>query len=51
MKSVANNLADYIKVNSKAAFALIKEWEKSDNKSTQWIMKHATRNGKTLKTL
>jgi 3-methyladenine DNA glycosylase AlkC len=43
MKSVANNLADYIKVNPNAALALIKEWEKSDNKNTQWIIKHATR--------
>jgi 3-methyladenine DNA glycosylase AlkC len=43
MKSVANNLADYIKVNQKAALALIKDWEKSDNKNTQWIIKHATR--------
>ncbi|MCL1821218.1 MAG: DNA alkylation repair protein [Prolixibacteraceae bacterium] len=43
MKSVANNIADYIKVNSDAAFELIREWEKSDNKNTQWIIKHATR--------
>ena len=43
MKSVANNLADYIKVNPTAALALIKEWEKSDHKNTQWIVKHATR--------
>jgi 3-methyladenine DNA glycosylase AlkC len=43
MKSVANNVADYIKVNPQAAFALIKEWGKSDNKHTQWIIKHATR--------
>jgi len=43
MKSVANNLADYIKVNPEAAFSFIKEWEKSDHKSTQWMLKHATR--------
>ena len=43
MKSVANNLADYIKVNKEAALALIKDWERSDNKNTQWIIKHATR--------
>ena len=48
MKSVANNIADYIKVNPQAAFALIKEWGKSDNKHTQWIIKHATRKMKSI---
>ncbi|MDR2017137.1 MAG: DNA alkylation repair protein [Burkholderiales bacterium] len=43
MKSVANNLADYIKVNPEAALALIKDWRNSKNKNTQWIIKHATR--------
>jgi len=43
MKSVANNLADYIKVNPEAAFTLIRDWEKSDDKNTAWIIKHATR--------
>ena len=43
MKSVANNLADYIKVNPQVALALIEEWKKTDNKNTQWIIKHATR--------
>ena len=43
MKSVANNLADYIKVNPQAALSIIKDWGKSDNRHTQWIIKHATR--------
>ena len=43
MKSVANNLADYLKVNPQAALDIIKDWEKSDNRHTQWIVKHATR--------
>ena len=43
MKSTANNLADYIKVNPKAAHALLKDWKKNNNKNTQWIIEHATR--------
>jgi len=43
MKSVANNLADYIKVNPKAALGLIRDWENIDDKNTQWMIKHATR--------
>ena len=43
MKSVANNITDYLKVNPDAAFTLIREWEKSNNKHTQWIIKYATR--------
>ena len=43
MKSVANNLADYIKVNPKAALDLIRDWENIDDKNTQWMIKHATR--------
>jgi 3-methyladenine DNA glycosylase AlkC len=47
MKSVANNVADYIKVNPDAALALLEKWkkgcEKTDNKNTRWIIKHATR--------
>lgn len=42
-KSVANHLTDYLKVNHAAASALIKEWRKSQNVHTQWIVKHATR--------
>jgi len=42
-KSVANNLTDYLKVNKKAAIEFIKKHQKSDNKNTQWILKHATR--------
>ncbi len=42
-KSVANNIADYLKVNKNAALAFIKQFETSDNKYTQWILKHATR--------
>jgi 3-methyladenine DNA glycosylase AlkC len=42
-KSVANNLTDYLKVNKDAAVTFIKQFEKSENKHTQWILKHATR--------
>jgi 3-methyladenine DNA glycosylase AlkC len=42
-KSVANNLTDYLKVNQTAAVGFLKDFIKSDNKNTQWIIKHATR--------
>ncbi len=42
-KSVANNLTDYLKVNREPTVELLKKWKKSDNKDTQWIIKHATR--------
>lgn len=42
-KSVANNIADYLKVNKKVALEFIKKYKNSKNKNTQWILKHATR--------
>jgi len=42
-KSVANNLTDYLKVNNKAVSTFIRKHQKSSNKNTQWILKHATR--------
>ena len=42
-KSVANHLTGYLKVNRPAADSLIRQWTKSDNVHTQWIIKHATR--------
>lgn len=42
-KSVANHLADYIKVNPAAAYKLIGKWKRSTNEHTHWIIKHATR--------
>ncbi len=42
-KSVANHLTDYLKVNKKEAIKFIKEYQNSENKNTQWIIKHATR--------
>lgn len=42
-KSVANNLTDYLKVNKEATIPFIKKFQSSDNKHTQWILKHATR--------
>lgn len=42
-KSVANNLADYLKVNKPKAVEFINEYIDSDNKNTKWIIKHATR--------
>lgn len=42
-KSVANHLTDWLKVNYDAVVPLIREWQKSDNKHTAWIIKRATR--------
>ena len=47
-KSVANNLADYLKVNKDPAIKLLQQWQKSDNKNTRWIIKHATRKFGTI---
>lgn len=42
-KSVANHLTDYLKVNPKAGYELIKKWLDTTNDHTLWIIKHATR--------
>ena len=42
-KSVANHMTDWLKVNKEPAAGLLKQWRKSDNKHTQWIVKRATR--------
>jgi 3-methyladenine DNA glycosylase AlkC len=42
-KSVANNIADYLKVNPKVGFEFIEKHKGSTNKNTQWILKHAVR--------
>ncbi len=42
-KSVANHLTDYIKVNPKPVFELIKSWSNNGNEHTEWIIRHATR--------
>jgi len=42
-KSVANHLTDWLKVNKEPTVKLIKKWQESDNKNTQWIIKRATR--------
>jgi len=42
-KSVANNLADYLKVNPEVALKFIEKYKNSTNKNTQWILNHATR--------
>ncbi|TCO06785.1 DNA alkylation repair protein [Natronoflexus pectinivorans] len=42
-KSVANHLTDYIKVNPSPTKSLIRQWAKTDNPHTMWIIKHATR--------
>lgn len=46
-KSVANHIADYLKVNPDAAEGLISDWRKSENDHTQWILKYATRKQKS----
>lgn len=43
-KSVANNIADYLKVNRSEADKFISKWSESNNKNTAWIIKHACRN-------
>ncbi|MFT4311922.1 MAG: DNA alkylation repair protein [Candidatus Woesearchaeota archaeon] len=43
-KSVANCIADYLKVNPKQTLPLLKAWKASKHPSTQWICRHATRN-------
>jgi 3-methyladenine DNA glycosylase AlkC len=47
-KSIANNLADYLKVNSVPALRLLQNWSKSKNKYTQWMVKYAMRNQKKI---
>ena len=42
-KSVANNVADYLKLNPEPAWELIERWRTSENPHTQWMVKHATR--------
>ncbi len=42
-KSVANHITDFLKVNPEPTLALMSEWKNSDNKHTQWILKHANR--------
>ena len=42
-RSVANNVADYLKVNFAAAKELLVRWQRSQNKNTQQIIRHATR--------
>jgi 3-methyladenine DNA glycosylase AlkC len=43
-KSVANNLADYIKVNPKLTYELINQWKNIDNEHTLWIMFYFCKN-------
>jgi 3-methyladenine DNA glycosylase AlkC len=43
MKSVANNINDYLKLNYEPAFSLLSKWAKSENKDTNWIVKHSLR--------
>lgn len=43
-KSVANNLTDYIKVNPEPTFNLLRNWKKTGNEHTLWILNYATRN-------
>ncbi len=42
-KSVANHLTDYIKVNPSEAAKLIRQWKRSKDEHTQWIVKYAMR--------
>ncbi len=42
-KSVANNIADYLKVNPSAARAFIDRYRESGDPNTRWILKYAIR--------
>lgn len=42
-KSVGNHITDWLKVNPEPTKELLREWQKSSNKHTQWITKRATR--------
>lgn len=42
-KSVGNLLNDYSKENLEKTLILTKEWSKSENKNTKWIVKHGLR--------
>lgn len=42
-KSVGNHLTDWLKVNDEPTKKLLKMWQQSENKHTQWIVKRATR--------
>ncbi len=42
-KSVGNHLTDWLKVNPEPAKKMLKRWQKSNDKNTQWIVKRATR--------
>nr|WP_286669037.1 DNA alkylation repair protein [Fodinibius salicampi] len=47
-KSVANHIADYLKVNPTAVEGFISDWRSSENEHTQWILKYAMRNPKKV---
>ena len=42
-KSVANHLTDWLKVNKEPTVKLIKQWSRTEDKHTKWIIKRATR--------
>ncbi len=42
-KSVANHMTDWLKVNPEPAKGLLRDWNKSNNPNTQWIVKRSTR--------
>lgn len=44
MKSVANHLADYLKLNPVSALKLLETWQKDASDRTKWIIRHAKRN-------
>ena len=42
-RSVANNLNDIAKDNPDLVVQTLREWQKTKNKGTQWIIRHASR--------
>jgi len=43
-KSVANNLADFLKENYTYTISVLEQWNLNASKETRWIIKHAVRN-------
>ena len=43
-KSVANNLADFLKENYEDTISFIEKWKSNASSETQWVIKHALRN-------
>ena len=43
-KSVANNMADFLKEIYEYTISVLRRWSRGADKDTQWIIRHALRN-------